>query len=50
MELILGCVAAGMNFDEILEEYPPLTRDDLRAAVSYAVAMIPGPKMTDWDV
>ena len=33
---ILGWLAAGMTNDQILEEYPELTVDDIRAALAYA--------------
>jgi len=33
---IFGWLAAGMTNDQILEEYPELTVDDIRAALAYA--------------
>ena len=33
---ILGWLAAGMSNDEIVEEFPELTIDDIRAALAYA--------------
>ena len=33
---ILGWLASGMNSIEILEDYPELTQDDLRAVLAYA--------------
>ena len=33
---ILGWLAAGMNFSEILADYPDLTEEDIRAALSFA--------------
>ena len=33
---ILGWLAAGMTNDEILDEYPELTVEDIRAALAYA--------------
>lgn len=33
---ILGLLAAGRTEDEILEAYPYLEREDIRAALSYA--------------
>jgi uncharacterized protein (DUF433 family) len=33
---ILGWFASGMNQQEILEDFPELTKDDLQAALSYA--------------
>lgn len=37
--LIVDNLAAGMSEDEILEAYPHLERDDIRAALSYAAEM-----------
>ena len=34
--VIVGSLADGMSFEEILEEYPQLTLDDIRAALAYA--------------
>jgi len=34
--LIVENLADGMNEDELLEEYPGLERDDIRAALAYA--------------
>ena len=34
--LIVGLVARGLSFDEILGEYPDLERDDIKAALEYA--------------
>lgn len=33
---ILDLIAAGLNFDQILDEMPDLEREDLTAAVGYA--------------
>lgn len=33
---VVGLVAAGRSFEEILEAYPYLEAEDLRAALSYA--------------
>lgn len=33
---ILGWLAAGMTNEEIVEEYPELTVEDIRAALAYA--------------
>jgi len=35
VSLILDFLANGMSVDEILAEYPQLTRDDMRAALAY---------------
>ena len=34
--LILELLAAGMSVDDVLEEYPELTREDVQAALEYA--------------
>jgi uncharacterized protein (DUF433 family) len=36
VSMILGLVAHGVSFDELLEDYPELSRDDIRAAILYA--------------
>ena len=36
VEFILGLVAAGWSFDDLLENYPGLTVADIRACVAYA--------------
>ena len=33
---VLGWLAAGMSFKEIIDDYPDLTEDDIRACLSYA--------------
>lgn len=33
---VLGLLSAGATFDEILEDYPYLERDDILAAIEYA--------------
>jgi uncharacterized protein (DUF433 family) len=33
---VLGWLAAGMTIAEIIEEYPELTVDDIRAALAFA--------------
>lgn len=35
VSLILDLLANGMSFEEIVEEYPHLTLDDIRAAIAY---------------
>ena len=34
--VIVGSLADGMSFEEILKEYPQLTLEDIRAALAYA--------------
>ena len=33
---VLGWLAAGMSHQEILDDYPELTEDDIRACLAYA--------------
>lgn len=37
--VILDFLAAGNTVEEILEEYPQLTREDVRAAIEYAAML-----------
>lgn len=37
--LVVELVASGMSWEEILEAYPDLERDDIRAALLYASAL-----------
>jgi uncharacterized protein (DUF433 family) len=39
VSVILDNLAAGMSEEEILKNYPTLTRDDLRAAMAYAAEL-----------
>ena len=34
--VILDSLAAGMTHNEIIEEYPPLTEEDIQATLAYA--------------
>lgn len=40
VELILSLLAQGESWDGILEDYPDLTPDDIRACLTYAHAVI----------
>jgi uncharacterized protein (DUF433 family) len=40
--LLLDFLASGMTMEEILEEYPQLTRDDILAAIAYGAEMSRG--------
>jgi uncharacterized protein (DUF433 family) len=40
VELILGLLAQGENWDNILADYPDLEIDDIRACIAYAHAVI----------
>ena len=39
VSVILDCLAAGMSEQEILEEYPTLTAEGIRAAAAYRAAL-----------
>ena len=36
VELLLDCFASGWSYDDILEAYPDLTREQVQAAVAFA--------------
>ena len=36
VELILGWLANGWTFEQVLESYPHITRDDMQAALAFA--------------
>jgi uncharacterized protein (DUF433 family) len=38
VSLILDLLAGGMSMGELLEEYPQLTTEDIRAAIAYGAA------------
>lgn len=40
VELLLRKIAGGYSFEEILEMYPHITKEDILAAVSYAASVI----------
>ena len=40
VELILGKLAEGTSENELLEDYPHVTREDIRAAVAYGAASV----------
>lgn len=40
VELILRKIGGGFSFDEIIEMYPHITREDILACVSYAASVI----------
>jgi uncharacterized protein (DUF433 family) len=39
VSVALDCLAAGLSEDEIIEQYPSLTRDGIRAAAAYGAAL-----------
>ena len=40
VELIVGLLAQGASFDELLDDYPDLEEADIRACLAYAHAVI----------
>ena len=40
VELILGWLANGWSFEQILESYPHITREDILAALAFAAEMM----------
>ncbi len=39
VEVILGCLASGMDITEILKEYE-ITKEDVQAAIEYAMKIV----------
>ena len=42
VSVILDCIADGMSESKIIQEYPSLSKKDIRAALSYAASVIRG--------
>jgi uncharacterized protein (DUF433 family) len=40
VSIIVGSVADGMTFDEILDAYPQLKRESIQAALAYAAEVV----------
>ena len=40
VELVLSLLAQGQSVDELLADYPELHRDDIRACIAYAHAVV----------
>jgi uncharacterized protein (DUF433 family) len=40
VELVLSLLAQGVGVEEVLSDYPSLTREDVRACLAYARAVI----------
>ena len=47
VELILGCFAGEWSFDDILESYPHITREDIIAALAYAKHIASTPQLIE---
>ncbi len=39
VSVVLDCLAAGLSEDHIIEQYPSLSRDGIRAAAAYGAAL-----------
>ena len=50
VEMILELLAKGSTHQEILEDYPVLEADDIRAALAYAQQMVAGEVVFDRQV
>ena len=42
VDLIVKLIAQGMNAEDILEDYPNLKRDDIKAALFYSAEIVSG--------
>jgi len=40
VSLILELIEAGLSFEEIIEEYPHLTKEDIAVAIKYARELV----------
>jgi len=47
VEVILNLLAAGMTFEEIIEDYPDLEREDFQACLLFAGNLVKGNSTTD---
>jgi uncharacterized protein (DUF433 family) len=48
--LVLDLIAGGYDFDKIVEAYPALTPDDVKAAVEYAAAAMKNTETAEYQV
>ena len=39
VSVVLGALAEGLSFDQVIEEYGSLTRDDILAVLAYAAEL-----------
>ena len=42
VDMIVRLIAQGMTVEEILEDYPSLTKEDIRAALEYVANLVEG--------
>ena len=50
VELVLSLLAQGQSYEEVLEDYPDLQPDDIRACLAYAHAVIAEDSLADVQV
>ena len=50
VERILSLLAQGLEFDDVLENHPELKREDIRACIAYAHAVIAGDSLAGISV
>ena len=50
VELILSLLAQGVSQEELLQDYPRLEAEDIRACVAYAHAVVAGDSLTEVSV
>ena len=43
---ILGAIAGGDSFDDILQSYPELTHEHIKAALAYAIELVDDTQIT----
>ena len=48
--LVLDLIASGYSFQKIVEAYPTLTVEDVKAAVEYAASLLKNSETVDYQV
>jgi uncharacterized protein (DUF433 family) len=49
VEMVLRALGAGLTEDEVLEEYPSIARDGIRAALLFAADELHKPYISDFE-
>jgi len=47
VEVIIDLIAAGMSFDQIINDHPELEKDDILAALEYAKVTLSGKSLSE---
>ena len=42
IDTILRCIAQGMTYEEVIDDYPRLTKEDIKAALEYGADLVQG--------